>query len=78
MSFFPYIRIKNRNKYMETLKEIKDLVDARIKEGVRTTTIPQVGIHFMKFCGKYELIKLSSQADSYAKWLNAPYKGSLV
>lgn len=27
MSFFPYIRIKNRNKYMETLKEIKDLVE---------------------------------------------------
>ena len=27
MSFFPYIRIKNRNKYMETLKEIKNLVE---------------------------------------------------
>ena len=27
MSFFPYIHIKNRNKYMETLKEIKDLVE---------------------------------------------------
>ena len=59
-------------------QEIKDLVDARIKEGVRTTTIPQVGIHFMKFCGKYELTKISDQAEVYAKWLNSPYKGSLV
>ena len=59
-------------------QEIKDLVDARIKEGVRTTTIPQVGIHFMKFCGKYELTKISEQAETYAKWLNSPYKGSLV
>jgi 5'-3' exonuclease len=59
-------------------QEIKDLVDARIKEGVRTTTIPQVGIHFMKFCGKYELTKISEQADTYAKWLNSPYQGTLV
>jgi 5'-3' exonuclease len=59
-------------------QEIKDLVDARIKEGVRTTTVPQVGIHFMKFCGKYELTKISEQAETYAKWLNSPYQGSLV
>lgn len=56
-------------------QEIKDLVDARIKESVRVTTTPQVGIHFMKFCGKYELTKISEQAETYAKWLNSPYKG---
>ena len=59
-------------------QEIKDLVDTRIKESVRVDTTPQVGIHFMKFCGKYELTKISDQADIYAKWLNSPYKGSLV
>ena len=59
-------------------QEIKDLVDARIKEGVRITTIPQVGIYFMKFCGKYELTKISEQAETYAKWLNSPYTGNLV
>ena len=59
-------------------QEIKDLVDARIKEGVRVTTTPQVGIHFMRFCGKYELTKISEQAETYAKWLNSPYKGSLA
>jgi len=59
-------------------QEIKDLVDQRIKEGVRVTTTPQVGIHFMRFCGKYELTKISDQAETYAKWLNSPYKGNLV
>jgi 5'-3' exonuclease len=59
-------------------QEIKDLVDARIKESVRIDTTPQVGIHFMRFCGKYELTKISEQAETYAKWLNSPYKGSLV
>jgi 5'-3' exonuclease len=59
-------------------QEIKDLVDSRIRESVRIDTTPQVGIHFMKFCGKYELTKISDQAETYAKWLNSPYKGSLV
>lgn len=58
-------------------QEIKDLVDTRIKESVRVVTTPQVGIHFMKFCGKYELTKISEQAETYARWLNSPYKGTL-
>ena len=58
--------------------DVKLSVDTNIREGVRTTVTPQVGIHFMKFCGKYELTKISEQADTYAKWLNNPYKGSLV
>ena len=58
--------------------EVKLSVDTNIREGVRITVTPQVGIHFMKFCGKYELTKISEQADTYAKWLNNPYKGSLA
>lgn len=58
--------------------EIKQAVDNRIKETLRIETIPQVGIHFMKFCGKYELTKISEQPETYAKWLNSPYKGSLL
>jgi 5'-3' exonuclease len=59
-------------------QEIKDIVDQRIRESVRVDTTPQVGIHFMRFCGKYELTKISDQAEVYAKWLNSPYRGSLV
>jgi 5'-3' exonuclease len=71
-----------RNRTLIDLKaqpqEIKDKVDEAIITGVRTNSTPQVGIHFMKFCGKYELTKISEQAEAYAKWLNSPYTGSLV
>ena len=59
-------------------QDIKDAVDNAIKENVRIKTTPQVGVHLMKFCGKYELNKISDQAETYSKWLNSPYKGSLV
>jgi hypothetical protein len=58
--------------------DVKLSVDENIRKGVRTTTTPQVGIHLMRFCGKYELNKISDNADTYAKWLNSPYTGSLV
>jgi 5'-3' exonuclease len=59
-------------------QEIKDAVDQRIRESVRTTTTPQVGVHFMRFCGTYDLQKLSQNAETYAKWLNAHYTGVLA
>jgi 5'-3' exonuclease len=78
------VRVKDafeRNKMLIDLKaqpqEIKDAVDQRIRESVRITTIPQVGLHFMKFCGRYELTKISEQAETYSKWLNSPYEGVL-
>lgn len=58
-------------------QEIKDLVDESIRNNVRVTTTPQVGVHLLRFCSKYELTKISEQADTYAKWLNNPYKGEL-
>ena len=71
-----------RNKVLIDLTaqptDIKEKVDQRIRESVRIETTPQVGIYFMKFCGKYELTKISEQAEAYAKWLNNPYKGILT
>ena len=58
-------------------EEVKLSVDTNIREGVRTTTIPQVGIHLMKFAGKYDLKKISDNAETYARWLNSPYVGVL-
>ena len=70
-----------RNRILIDLKaqpdNIKAVVDKTIVDNVRVTTTPQVGVHFMRFCGKYELTKISDQAETYAKWLNTPYKGSL-
>lgn len=58
-------------------QDVKDKVDNAIRTGVRTVTTPQVGVHFMRFCGKYELNKISENAEAYAKWLNSPYKGEV-
>jgi 5'-3' exonuclease len=57
--------------------EVKQAVDECIREGLRTEHISNVGFHFMKFCSKYELNKVSEQAQFYAKWLNESYKGAL-
>jgi 5'-3' exonuclease len=78
------IRVKDafeRNRQLIDLtaqpQEIKDAVDQRIRESVRIETIPQVGIHFLRFCGRYELTKLSEQSETFSKWLNSPYTGVL-
>jgi hypothetical protein len=71
----------NRNKMLIDLnaqpEDMKQKFDQRIKESVRVTTTPQVGVHFMRFCGKYKLEKLSQNAETFSKWLNAPYTGQL-
>jgi len=52
---------------------IKAVLDETIK--VQTNTVPkgQVGIYFLKFCGKWDLQRVSDQADAHAEYLNAHY-----
>jgi 5'-3' exonuclease len=57
--------------------EVKQIVDACIREQLSHKDVGMVGAHFMKFCGKYELAKLSEQADTISRWLNETYKGVL-
>ena len=58
--------------------DIKNEIDDSIKNTVRWL-IPNnnVGIYFLKFCSKYELARISDQANTYVKWLNSPYIGIL-
>ena len=58
-------------------QEIKDTVDAAIREQVSHKDVGMVGAHFMRFCGKYELNKLSEFSDAISRWLNETYKGVL-
>jgi 5'-3' exonuclease len=57
--------------------DIRDAVDSAIVEQRSHKDVGQVGIHFMKFCGKYELVKISEQAEQYSRWLNETYNGVL-
>ena len=67
----------NRNVVLVDLKaqpeEIKAKIAATIAEGSVTKSVGQVGTKFLKFCGKYELNKLSEHATQYSEFLNAEY-----
>lgn len=58
-------------------EDIKLAVDNTIRQNVRRTPTPSVGIHFMKFCSKFDLNRIQEQAEAYARWLNTPYEGQL-
>ena len=57
--------------------EVKAEVDAAIMQQVSHRDVGQVGMHFLKFCGKFELNKLSEHADTVSRWMNETYKGVL-
>lgn len=57
--------------------DVKSVVDAAIREQVSSRDIGQVGMHFLKFCGRFELNKLSEHADTVSRWMNQTYKGVL-
>lgn len=57
--------------------DIKLKVDTAIREQISHRDIGQVGIRFMKFCGRHELVKISDSADQYSQWLNQTYQGVL-
>jgi 5'-3' exonuclease len=58
-------------------QHIKDAVDAAIREQVSHKDVGMVGAQFLKFCGKYELTKLSDHADAVSRWMNQTYQGTL-
>jgi 5'-3' exonuclease len=58
-------------------QEVKDRVDTCIHEQMSHKDVGQVGVRFMQFCGKYDLIKCSESADSFGRWMNETYKGTL-
>lgn len=57
--------------------EIKQCVDDAIRQQISYKDVGQVGSHFLKFCGKFELVKCSDSAEQFGKWLNMQYHGVL-
>ena len=56
---------------------VKDTVDLAIIEQISHKDIGQVGVRFMQFCGKYDLVRCSENAEGFGRWLNETYKGVL-
>jgi hypothetical protein len=67
-----------RNRVLIDLSAQPDEIKSIIAETIATATsanknVSQVGLRLMKFCGLYDLKKISDQAQAYAEPLNARY-----
>lgn len=54
--------------------DIKIKIAETIAKNTVTKNIPMVGAQFLKFCGIYNLVKLSDNATKISEWLSASYK----
>lgn len=66
-----------RNKTLIDLRSqpehVKQWIATTITQGAVPKTNTMVGLHFLKFCGKYELNRLSEMSSSIADILSNPY-----
>jgi len=53
--------------------DVKAVIAETIAAGSVSKNIPMVGAHFLKLCGKYDLVRLSEQASSYSSFLSKSY-----
>lgn len=71
----------NRNRRLIDLtyqpEEIKHQVDHAIRQQISHRDVGQTGVRFMKFCGRFDLVKISDSAEQFASWLNQTYQGAL-
>lgn len=58
--------------------EIREAVVESIISEVRKNRISGVGLHFLRFCSKWSLTRISQYPDEFAQMLNAPYEGELL
>ena len=53
--------------------EIRTIIDTTVKEVVQLSR-PMVGVHFLKFCGKFDLVKMSEMSTQFIPFLEAKYQ----
>jgi 5'-3' exonuclease, N-terminal resolvase-like domain len=67
----------NRNRQLVDLCAQPDDIQIAIYETIGNAStpksVPQIGLHFLKFCGKHELVKISERATEYVTLLSSKY-----
>ena len=67
----------NRNKTLIDLTlqpdDIKTALDESITTQVQKEPTSSVGVHFLRFCGKHDLARISTNAETHSQYLNATY-----
>lgn len=53
--------------------EVKQKMDLAILQAVQKPDIKNIGVEFMRFCGRHELMTLAKEAQDHARYLSAAY-----
>ena len=53
--------------------DVRSKIDETINTRAEVKQVPMIGAQLLKFCGKYDLIKISDNAQQYAEFLSASY-----
>ena len=74
-------RVRDKYEFNKTLidltqqpEDIKLALDDTIKVSVNKEPVPQVGLHFVKFCGKWNLVAVADRMTEHTDYLGARYK----
>ncbi len=66
------------NRLLIDLKEqpdyVKESMDEAIIESIQKKPVGMVGIHFLQFCGRYDLKRVADRAKDHIEYLGASYK----
>lgn len=67
----------NRNRILVDLTAQPENIKLKIIETIQQNSVvkhrPMIGAQFLKFCGKYDLVKLSENNTAFAEFLSASY-----
>jgi 5'-3' exonuclease len=69
-----YLHNKKLIDLTEQPDEIKLALDTVINDSTSKTPVKQVGLHFVKFCGKWNLVNVADKMTEHSEYLGAAYK----
>jgi len=58
----------------EQPEDIKLALDTTISEAVNKQRVQSVGLHFVKFCSKWNLVTIADKMTDHGEYLGATYK----
>ena len=53
---------------------VKESMDDVIVESIQKKPVGMVGVHFLQFCGRYDLKRVADRAKDHIEYLGASYK----
>jgi 5'-3' exonuclease len=68
-----YIRNKKLIDLTEQPENVLQSIDMVINNAITADKVSQCGLHFLRFCGKYNLVRLGEQCADHSKYLSAAY-----